>query len=113
MNAPQAADEFVAKEPIMLNALRPGDKINFTADRVNGQLTMQLAPIEGLTLTADYTFAQNQLTEDRGEQTIWLQRNGFDHIEFDTNEAVARRHFSLDRLREQLRELLANRGWLP
>ena len=41
------------------------------------------------TLTADYTFAQSEIVEDRGEQTIWLQRNGFDHIVFDTNEAVA------------------------
>jgi Cu(I)/Ag(I) efflux system protein CusF len=33
-------DEFQAKEPIMLNALRPGDKVDFTADRVNGQPTI-------------------------------------------------------------------------
>jgi Cu/Ag efflux protein CusF len=33
-------DEFKAKEPIMLNALRPGDKITVTADRVNGQPTI-------------------------------------------------------------------------
>ena len=33
-------DEFQAKEPIMLNALRPGDKVTFTADRVNGQPTI-------------------------------------------------------------------------
>ena len=31
----------------------------------------------------------------------------------DANEDVARRHFSLDRLRGQLRELLSSRGWLP
>jgi TonB-dependent receptor len=60
-----------------------------TRERVNGQLTMQFVPTEGLTLTADYTFAQNEISEDRGEQTIWLQRNGFDHIVFDTNEQVA------------------------
>jgi TonB-dependent receptor len=58
-------------------------------ERVNGQFTLQFAPVEGLTLTADYTYALVNLTEDRGEQTIWLQRNGFDHLEFDTNEAVA------------------------
>jgi len=33
-------DEFQAKEPIMLNALRPGDKVTFTADQVNGQPTI-------------------------------------------------------------------------
>lgn len=58
-------------------------------ERVNAQLSLQYAPVAGLTLSADYTFAQNDLKEDRGEQTIWLQRNGFDHVEFDTNEAVA------------------------
>ncbi len=58
-------------------------------ERINGQFTVQAQPVEGLTLTADYTFAQQEITEDRGEQTIWLQRNGFDHIVFDTNEAVA------------------------
>jgi TonB-dependent receptor len=58
-------------------------------ERINAQATLQFAPIEGLTLTADYTLAINEIKEDRGEQTIWLQRNGFDFIEFDTNEAVA------------------------
>ena len=58
-------------------------------ERTNVQSTVQFAPVEGLTLTADYTYALNELTEDRGEQTIWLQRNGFDRIEFDTGEAVA------------------------
>ena len=58
-------------------------------ERTNAQLTVQFAPIETLTLTADVTYAQQDITEDRGEQTIWLQRNGFDHIVFDTNEAVA------------------------
>ena len=57
--------------------------------RTNLQATVQFAPFEGLTLTADYTYALNELTEDRGEQTIWLQRNGFDRLEFDTGEAVA------------------------
>jgi TonB-dependent receptor len=58
-------------------------------ERINGQLSVQFAPIDGLTLTADYTMAQNSITEDRGEQTIWLQRNGFDHIVFDTGASVA------------------------
>ncbi|HEU4591987.1 MAG TPA: TonB-dependent receptor [Steroidobacteraceae bacterium] len=58
-------------------------------ERINAQFTVQLVPVEGLTLTADYTFAQSEISEDRGEQTVWLQRNGFDHIVFDTDEAVA------------------------
>ena len=50
---------------------------------------MQFAPIETLTLTADVTFAEQDIKEDRGEQTVWLQRNGFDHVVFDTGEEVA------------------------
>ena len=58
-------------------------------ERINTQATVQYAPVEGLTLTLDYTWARNLLTEDRGEQTIWLQRNGFDRLEFDTGNEVA------------------------
>lgn len=58
-------------------------------ERVNSQLTFQFAPTDGLTLTADYTYALNEITEDRGEQTVWLQRNGFTYLEFDTDQQVA------------------------
>jgi len=59
-------------------------------ERINGQAVIQFAPIDSLTFTLDYTFAQQELAEDRGEQTIWMQRNGsFDHIVFDTGEDVA------------------------
>jgi TonB-dependent receptor len=58
-------------------------------ERTNAQLTLQFAPVENLTLTGDITFAEQDITEDRGEQTVWLQRNGFDHIIFDTGNEVA------------------------
>jgi TonB-dependent receptor len=59
-------------------------------ERINGQAVIQFAPIEALTFTVDYTFAQQELKEDRGEQTIWMQRNGsFDHVVFDTGAEVA------------------------
>jgi TonB-dependent receptor len=58
-------------------------------ERINLQGAVQFAPVEGLVLTVDYTWATNSLHEDRGEQTIWLQRNGFDRIEFDTGQKVA------------------------
>ncbi|MEO8016818.1 MAG: TonB-dependent receptor [Pseudomonadota bacterium] len=57
--------------------------------RTNMQATVQFVPVDGLTLTADYTWAKLELLEDRGEQTIWLQRNGFDRLEFDTGNEVA------------------------
>ncbi|HEV7605781.1 MAG TPA: TonB-dependent receptor [Steroidobacteraceae bacterium] len=58
-------------------------------ERTNMQATVQFSPVDGLTLTADYTWAKVELLEDRGEQTIWLQRNGFDRLEFDTGNDVA------------------------
>jgi TonB-dependent receptor len=58
-------------------------------ERTNAQFTVQFAPFEGLTLTHDITMVEQNLKEDRGEQTIWLQRNGFDFLEFDTGNDVA------------------------
>ncbi len=63
---------------------------DFERERTNAQATVQFAPVDTLTLTLDYTFAQNDITEDRGEQTIWLQRSSsFTHLEFDTGQTVA------------------------
>lgn len=63
---------------------------DFERERVNAQGVVQFAPIDALTFTLDYTLARNEIKEDRGEQTVWLQRsNSFTDIEFDTNEAVA------------------------
>jgi TonB-dependent receptor len=58
-------------------------------ERTNAQFTVQFAPFDGLTLTHDITMVEQNLKEDRGEQTIWLQRNGFDFLEFDTGNEVA------------------------
>ena len=63
---------------------------DFERERFNAQGVFQFAPNDALEFTLDYTFAQNDIKEDRGEQTIWLQQsNSFTHIEFDTGEAVA------------------------
>jgi TonB-dependent receptor len=58
-------------------------------ERVNSQLTVQFAPTDTLTLTADYTYAEMELIEDRGDQTLWMNANGFSRVVFDTGEAVA------------------------
>jgi TonB-dependent receptor len=58
-------------------------------ERINTQLVAQFAPTDALTLTGDYTFAQNEITEDRGEQTVWMGRNGYTHLVFDTDQIVA------------------------
>ena len=59
---------------------RPND-IRYTfsdrqRDRTNAQLTFQYRPIENLTATLDYTFAQNNQSEHRGEVTTWVQNGG-------------------------------------
>jgi Cu/Ag efflux protein CusF len=40
MNAREAYDDFKVNEPILLNALGPGDKINFIAKLVDGRPTI-------------------------------------------------------------------------
>lgn len=70
---------------------------DFERERVNAQGVIQFAPLDTLTMTLDYTMARNELREWRGEQTIWLQRNGsFTHLEFDTDAAVATPTFLRD-----------------
>lgn len=58
-------------------------------ERTNAQLTVQFAPTDTLTLTADYTYAELDLTEDRGDQTLWMNANRFRYIEFDSGRSVA------------------------
>src|SRR5690606_25172740 len=55
-------------------------------DRTNAQLTFQYRPIENLTATLDYTFAQNNQSEHRGEVTTWVQNgNNLTNVEFDNS----------------------------
>lgn len=58
-------------------------------ERTNTQLTVQFAPTDTLTLTADYTYAEMELIEDRGDQTLWMNANRFNRVEFDTGRSVA------------------------
>ncbi|MFC3816284.1 TonB-dependent receptor [Lysobacter sp. GCM10012299] len=63
---------------------------DFERERINGQAVLQFAPMDSLTFTLDYTYSTNEITEDRAEQTIWLQRaNSFTDLTFDTGQAVA------------------------
>ncbi|MES2823448.1 MAG: TonB-dependent receptor [Pseudomonadota bacterium] len=71
---------------------RPND-IRYTfsdreRDRTNAQLTFQYRPMENLTATLDYTMAENNQSEHRGEVTTWVQNGGFlQSVEFD-NSAI-------------------------
>ncbi|WP_102797749.1 TonB-dependent receptor [Bowmanella denitrificans] len=52
--------------------------------RDNAQLTLQFRPNDALTAAVDYTFAENELKEQRGEITNWVQGGGNTRIvEFD------------------------------
>src|SRR5688572_21643184 len=63
---------------------------DFERERINGQAVLQFAPSDSLTFTLDYTYSTNEITENRGEQTIWLQRaNSFTDLTFDTGQSVA------------------------
>ncbi|HEX5055888.1 MAG TPA: TonB-dependent receptor [Gammaproteobacteria bacterium] len=58
-------------------------------ERTNGQLTLQFRPQDALTLTADFTYAETMLEEQRGEQTFWFNNGGnARRVEF-SDDAVA------------------------
>ncbi len=58
-----------------------------TRERTNAQLTLQFAPREDLVATLDYTFAQNDRSEFRGEVTNWVQNNTWlEEVVFDDSE---------------------------
>ena len=60
-----------------------------TRKRTNAQLTLQYSPIDTLTMTLDYTLADVDLWEHRGESTYWIANNSsVDHVIFD-DSAVA------------------------
>lgn len=66
-------------------------------ERTNAQLTVQFAPTDSLTLTADALFAQNDNTETRSTQGNWFNRP-FAEVTFDDNPTIS----SVTFLRESL-----------
>ncbi|WP_447729725.1 TonB-dependent receptor [Pseudoxanthomonas suwonensis] len=61
---------------------------DFERERINAQGVLQFAPTDALTLTLDYVYSTNEIAQDRGEQTQWLQ-NKLTHVTFDSDRAVA------------------------
>ena len=57
-------------------------------ERLNGMVTLQYAPSETLTLTADATYASNAMESDSVVDGIWFARQ-FNYMEFDGNPVVA------------------------
>ncbi|MGB3625594.1 MAG: TonB-dependent receptor [Henriciella sp.] len=64
------------------------DLSEISRERINGQLVLQFRPMDNVTLTGDYTFAQNDSEELRFEQTNWFA-TPFDEIIFNNNGPVA------------------------
>ena len=81
VNAPQAGDLYSRPNDIRYTF---SDRVR---ERTNAQLTFQYRPVEELTATLDYTFAQNDQSEHRGEVTTWVQNGGnLTNVEFDDSE---------------------------
>ena len=64
------------------------DFSDLSRERINGQLVLQFRPTDALTLTGDYTYAQNKSEELRYEQTNWFA-TPLDQIIFDNDGPVA------------------------
>jgi TonB-dependent receptor len=62
---------------------------DFTSKRKNAHAVLQLAPVDGLTMTLDYLYSRYHIQADRGEQSMWLQQQDFTDVTFDTSGAVA------------------------
>jgi len=54
--------------------------------RTNAQLTLQYSPVDSLTATLDYTFAENELEAERAQQSTWYNLSAITAIEFNRNE---------------------------
>ena len=61
---------------------------DFERTRINSQAVLQFAPSDAFTFTLDYTYSTNEISQNRGEQTMWLQ-NSLDHVIFDGDSEVA------------------------
>lgn len=80
---------------------RPFDVRYATVDRqrerTNAQLTVQYKPIESLTASLDYTFAQTDQTAHRSEATTWVQNGGYlTNVEFDDSAIKTPRFITED-----------------
>ena len=61
---------------------------DFERERINAQAVLQFAPSDAVTFTLDYTHSTNEIAQNRGEQTLWLQ-NSLTHVTFDGDPLVA------------------------
>ncbi len=64
------------------------DASDLSRERLNGQIVLQYRPTDTMTLTADYSYFQNENEELRYEQTNWFA-TPFDHLVFDGKGPVS------------------------
>lgn len=80
-NAPQA-DQLYARPNDIRYAFSDTERT-----RTNAQLTLQFAPTESFIASLDYTFAEKDVSEHRGEVTNWVQNGqNLAYVEFDSSE---------------------------
>jgi TonB-dependent receptor len=88
-----------ANEATVINNMPSGDPLvaypnnsdyyfsEFERERINGQAVVQFRPVDSLTVTADFMYAQNQNDEQRSSQGNWFNRP-FARVDFDTGQPV-------------------------
>jgi len=83
INAPTNGNQLVG---------RPNDsRFHFSEmerERINGQLTLQYAPSEDLTVTGDVLYARNDNSENRSDVANWFGGNNFSEIVVDSSPDV-------------------------
>ncbi|MDO3382029.1 TonB-dependent receptor [Gilvimarinus algae] len=89
----------IADSAVITNPLSAGDYYATPTDlrfalednhreRTNGQLTMQFRPVDSLTATVDYTYAEYELDQRRSQQSTWYNESAIDALTFDSNQEV-------------------------
>ncbi len=59
-------------------------------DRANAQVTAQFAPRDDVTVTVDYTYADMQIAEHRGEWALWIGNgSSVEQVDFDSSGEIA------------------------
>ena len=93
---------------------------DFERERINGQAVLQFAPTDSLTLTLDYTYSTNEITENRGEQSMWLQHQQYTDVTFDSSavatptylrEIAGTKDFGLEQQRSMQKYKLGSLGF--
>lgn len=59
-------------------------------ERANAQVTAQFVPHDDVTVTVDYTYADMQIAEHRGEWALWIGNgSSIEQVDFDNSGAIA------------------------